>query len=156
VVEQRYLAVRGADSGAKISEVATRYGVDRRTVHRWLQRYANGGLGALADGSCDPDRCPHQITPEVEAQIVAMRRAHPGWGPRTILNELRRQLDEVRRVPRSITVSCATVSSHPNKGDAKATTTSAGRGRSGWRGAAASNLARRRDHWRRLGEHRCR
>ena len=89
VVEQRYLAVREALDGAKITDVATRYGVDRRTVHRWLVRYATEGLGALADRSSRPDRCPHQTAPEVEARIVAMRRSHPGWGPRTI-RELRR------------------------------------------------------------------
>ena len=48
VVEQRYLAVREVLE-AKISDVATRYGVDRRTIHRWVVRYANEGLGALAD-----------------------------------------------------------------------------------------------------------
>lgn len=85
VVEQRYLAVREAlDSGATITDIARRYGVDRRTVHRWLVRYATEGLGALADRSSRPDRCPHQIAPEIEAMIVALRRAHPGWGPRTI------------------------------------------------------------------------
>jgi transposase InsO family protein len=95
VVEQRYLAVREAlDSRATITDIARRYGVDRRTVHRWLVRYAAGGLGALADRSSKPDRCPHQIPPEVEARIVALRRASPGWGPRTILSRLRRDLDE--------------------------------------------------------------
>jgi transposase InsO family protein len=33
------------------------------------------------------------MAPEVEARIVEMRRNHPGWGPRTILNKLRRELD---------------------------------------------------------------
>ena len=47
VVEQRYLAVREALDGVKVTDVATRYGVDRRTVHRWLARYATEGLGAL-------------------------------------------------------------------------------------------------------------
>jgi transposase InsO family protein len=94
VVEQRYLAVREALDGAKISEVATRYGVDRRTVHRWILRYANEGLGALADRSSRPDRCPHQAPPEVEARIVSLREAHPTWGPRTILSKLRRELDD--------------------------------------------------------------
>lgn len=93
VVEQRYLAVREVlDLGAKIGEVAVRYGVDRRTLHRWLLRYAKGGLAALADRSSKPDRCPHQISPEVEAMIVRLRRAHPGWGPRTIRNQLQRVL----------------------------------------------------------------
>lgn len=94
VVEQRYLAVREVLDGAKVTDVATRYGVDRRTVHRWLVRYATEGLGALSDRSSRPDRCPHQIPPEIEARIVALRRAHPGWGPRTILAKLRRELEQ--------------------------------------------------------------
>jgi transposase-like protein len=98
VVEQRYLAVREVlDSRAKITDVATRYGVDRRTVHRWLVRYGTEGLDALADRSSKPDRCPHQTAPEIEARIVSLRRAHPGWGPRTILGKLRRELDQVPR-----------------------------------------------------------
>jgi transposase InsO family protein len=94
MVEQRYLAVREVLDGAKVTDVATRYGVDRRTVHRWVVRYATEGLGALSDRSSRPDRCPHQIAPELEARIVALRRAHPGWGPRTILAKLRREMDE--------------------------------------------------------------
>ncbi|MGH8916575.1 MAG: IS481 family transposase, partial [Acidimicrobiia bacterium] len=92
MVEQRYVAVREVLDGAAVKDVATRYGVDRRTVHRWLVRYANEGLGTLANKSSKPDRCPHQIAPEIEARIVEMRRGHPGWGPRTILNKLRREL----------------------------------------------------------------
>ena len=80
VVEQRYLAVREALDGAKITDVATRYGVDRRTVHRWLLRYANEGLGALADRSSRPDRCPQQTSPAVEARIVALREGPSGLG----------------------------------------------------------------------------
>ncbi len=95
MVEQRYDAVREVLDGGTVTDVATRYGVDRRTLHRWLVRYAGEGLVALADRSSKPDRCPHQIPPEIEVRIVELRRAHPGWGPRTILNKLRRELDEV-------------------------------------------------------------
>ena len=95
VVEQRYLAVREVlDSDVSITDVARRYGVDRRTLHRWLVRYANEGLSALQDRSCRPDRCPHQTAPQLEALIVSMRRAHPGWGPRTILSKLKAQIDD--------------------------------------------------------------
>jgi len=38
VVEQRYLDVREALDGARITDVATRNGVDRRTIHRSLVR----------------------------------------------------------------------------------------------------------------------
>jgi len=95
MVEQRYQAVREVlDGDTSVNEVAIRYGVNRRTLHRWLVRYANGGLGALADRSTKPDRCRHQISAAVEARIVELRRAHVGWGPRTILNKLRRELDD--------------------------------------------------------------
>jgi transposase InsO family protein len=94
VVEQRYLAVREVLDGARVTDVAMRYGVDRRTLHRWLTRYATEGLGALSDRSSRPDRCPHQIAPQIEARIVSLRRAHPGWGPRTILSKLRREMDD--------------------------------------------------------------
>ena len=95
VIEQRYLAVREVlDTGARITDVATRYGVDRRTLHRWLTRYANEGMGSLADRSHRPDTCPHQMPAEIEARVVAMRRMHPSWGPRTIVSKLRRELDD--------------------------------------------------------------
>ena len=93
MVEQRYDAVREVLDGATVKDTATRYGVDRRTLHRWLVRYATEGLAALADKSSKPDRCPHQIAPEIEARVVELRRSPPGWGPRTILNKLRRELE---------------------------------------------------------------
>jgi transposase InsO family protein len=34
------------------------------------------------------------MAPEIEARIVELRRSHPGWGPRTILSKLRRELEE--------------------------------------------------------------
>jgi transposase InsO family protein len=96
MLEQRYLAVREVlDTGATVSDVAARHGVDRRTLHRWLVRYANEGIGALGEKSSKPDRCPHQLSPVIEARIIAMRRAHPLWGPRTILTKLRHEFDEV-------------------------------------------------------------
>jgi transposase InsO family protein len=93
MVEQRYDAVREVLDGATVTDTAIRYGVDRRTLHRWLVRYANDGLGALANNSSKPDRCPHQMSAEIEARVVELRRSHPGWGPRTILSKLRRELE---------------------------------------------------------------
>ena len=89
VVEQRHAAVlEVVVDGAPVTEVARRYGVTRQTLHRWLRRYAAAGLAGLVDQSSMPRSCPHQMPAEVEAQVVAMRRAHPGWGPRTIGHQL--------------------------------------------------------------------
>jgi transposase InsO family protein len=90
-VEQRYRAVLEVlEEGASVTEVARRYGVVRQTVHTWLRRYAEDGLGGLADRSPRPASCPHQMPAQVEARIVAMRREHPGWGPSRIRWELER------------------------------------------------------------------
>jgi len=86
LVEQRYRAVLEVlNDGVTVTDVARRYGVARQTVHVWLGSYAAEGLRGLADRSSRPLSCPHQMAPEVEARIVAMRREHPVWGPRTIL-----------------------------------------------------------------------
>ncbi len=85
VVEQRYQAVLEVLAGATVVDVATRFGVTRQTVHVWLGRYAAHGLSGLADKSCKPLSCPHQMAAVLEARVVEMRREHPSWGPRTIL-----------------------------------------------------------------------
>jgi transposase InsO family protein len=98
LVEQRYRAVLEVlNDGASVSDVARRSGVARQTVHEWLRKYASEGLRGLADRSSRPLSCPHQMDPVVEARVVEMRRAHPGWGPRTILFGLER--DGVVPVP---------------------------------------------------------
>ncbi len=92
LVEQRYKAVLEVlNDGAAVTDVARRYGVGRQTVHKWLKRYAAEGLGGLVDKSSRPDTCPHQMPPHIEARVLEMRRLHPGWGPRTILNRLIRE-----------------------------------------------------------------
>ena len=96
MVEQRYLAVRDVlDTGATITQVATQYGVDRRTLQRWLTRCAHGGLEALADRSSGPDIGPTQMDPRIEARVQCSRsRQHTGWGPRTLRTKLVNQFGE--------------------------------------------------------------
>ena len=92
LVEQRYAAVLEVlNDGAKVTDVAVRYGVARQTVHEWLRRYGNEGLRGLVDQSSKPLSCPHQMPAAVEARVVELRRAHPGWGPKTILFWLERE-----------------------------------------------------------------
>jgi transposase InsO family protein len=90
VVEQRYQAVLAVLDGVSVAETASRFGVARQTVHRWLARYEAGGLEGLADRSHRPEQCPHQMPAEVMAQILEWRRRHPGWGPRRLVHEAAR------------------------------------------------------------------
>ncbi|GAB3259725.1 hypothetical protein GCM10027448_31510 [Nocardioides dilutus] len=81
--EQKYQAVLAVlADGASVSEVAQRWGVSRQSVHAWLRRYEDEGLAGLERRSSRPVSCPHQMSGVVEARILEMRRAHPGWESR--------------------------------------------------------------------------
>jgi transposase len=91
LMEQRHKAVLEVLGGLPVMEVARRYGVARQTVHDWLRRYATEGFAALFDHSRRPATCPHQMRPQVEARIVALRRAHSGWGPLMLRHQLEQE-----------------------------------------------------------------
>ncbi|SLI50598.1 transposase for ISMyma05 [Mycobacteroides abscessus subsp. bolletii] len=89
MVEQRYQAVLAVISdGLSISQVASKVGVSRQTLHVWLARYEAQGLDGLADRSHRPRRCPHQMPAQVEAAVLELRRSRPYWGPRQLVFEL--------------------------------------------------------------------
>jgi transposase InsO family protein len=90
MTEQRYRAVLEVQAGVPVTEVAERLGVSRQAVHRWVGWYRKEGLEGLADRSHRPHGHPAQISPEVEAAICEMRRAHPRWGQRRLQFELGR------------------------------------------------------------------
>ena len=92
MTEQRYKAVLAViGDGRTVSEVATDWGVSRRTLHRWLLRYEGDGLEGLNNRSHRPAQSPHQMPPAVEAMVLEMRRAHAYWGARRIAFELARK-----------------------------------------------------------------
>jgi transposase len=88
VVEQRYQAVLQVLDGIPVTEVAERFGVARQTVHRWVARYRDSGIGGLADRSHAPRAHPWRISAEVEAAICDLRSSHRRWGPRRLVFEL--------------------------------------------------------------------
>ena len=92
VTEQRYQAVLDVISeGRTVMDVAGQWGVNRRTVHRWLARYEAQGLEGLPDRSHRPEQCPHQMSAEVEVLVLELRRTHRYWGARRLAVELGRK-----------------------------------------------------------------
>src|SRR6202035_5546488 len=89
VAEQRYQAVMAVISdGLSISQVASKVGVSRQTLHAWLARYEAEGLEGLTDRSHRPASCPHQMPAAVEAALLELRRSRAYWGPRRLVFEL--------------------------------------------------------------------
>ena len=102
VVEQRYRAVLAVLAGESVTSVAAQLGVSRQSLHKWLTRYREDGLGGLMDRSRRPQSCPWQSPDELEAAVCEMRREHPRWGPRRLTHELGRS--GMEPVPSRMTV----------------------------------------------------
>lgn len=72
-----------------MAELCRTFGVSQKTGYKWLARFAAHGTAGLADRSHAPLTPAHQVAPEVRAQILRAREAHPRWGPkklRTVLS----------------------------------------------------------------------
>ena len=80
-----------------MSELCAHFGVSRKTGYKWVGRYLEDGVEGLRDQSRAPQRCPHRTREEVAEAIVAVRRAHPRWGPKKIVEVLARVQPELAR-----------------------------------------------------------
>ena len=61
-------------SGQSAQAAAAACGMSRSTAYQLLRRYQSGGWGALRDRPPVAKHCPHRLSPEAEAQIVALSR----------------------------------------------------------------------------------
>jgi len=73
------------------TEVCHRYGISRETGYTWVHRYEEEGASGLEERARIPRHCPHKTSPEMEEAILAVRRKHPRWGAKKILQMLERQ-----------------------------------------------------------------
>jgi transposase InsO family protein len=78
-----------------VALVCEHFGISRKTGHKWLQRFLEGGRSCLVDRSRRPLHMPWLVREEAAAAIVELRKLHPLWGPRKLRIVLRdRQPDE--------------------------------------------------------------
>jgi putative transposase len=57
------------------------FGISRRVGYKWLERYGAAGVEGLRDRSRAPLHHPQALSEEIAARCLAVRRAHPTWGP---------------------------------------------------------------------------
>jgi transposase InsO family protein len=67
-----------------MSDLCRAHGITRPTGYAVVQRYAQAGERGLGEQSRAPHWHPNQTPAEIEAQVLALRRKHPRWGPRTL------------------------------------------------------------------------
>jgi transposase InsO family protein len=95
--EARYRLVGLVLAGQSPQAASVACGMSRSTAYRLLGRYQQGGWLALQDRPPVAKRCPHRLSVEAEAQIVALRQ-QTGWGPRALSAALGRPPSTIWRV----------------------------------------------------------
>lgn len=81
-----------------ISELAERFSISRKTAHKWINRFKEHGPAGFHEHSRRPHSCPWQTDAAIVEELIGLRKAHPTWGPRKLLNLMRRR-DSERRLP---------------------------------------------------------
>lgn len=71
-----------------MSGLCARFGISRKTGHKWLERYQGEGAAGLADRSRARHAQTLTIDPATARTILALRKARPKWGPRKLLARL--------------------------------------------------------------------
>jgi len=72
-----------------ISELGEHYQVSRKTVHKWINRFKEGGLEALKEVSRAPDCHPNATPSEIISEIIDVKLRHKDWGPKKIVRFLK-------------------------------------------------------------------
>jgi transposase InsO family protein len=96
VVEKRKQFLADHESGQwTMTELCRAYGITRPTGYAVVERFAREGAAGLEERSRAPKRHPNQTPAEIEEQVLALRRKHPRWGPRTLRKVLETQNSEM-------------------------------------------------------------
>src|SRR6266446_4074222 len=64
-----------------VTALCRRFGFSRKTGYKWLERYCCGGIEGLADRSRAPHEHPQAVATAIAERCLAVRHAHPTWGP---------------------------------------------------------------------------
>jgi len=100
-----------------VVELAERFGVSRKTANKWINRFKRHGHDGYLERSRRPHSCPRQTEEAIVEELVALREAHPRWGPRKLL-ELMKRRDPSRHLPAVSTA--ARILSREGSGEASA------------------------------------
>jgi transposase InsO family protein len=90
-------------AGRQVCQVAEAYGLDRKTVRKWVRRFGELGAAGLEDRSSRPLRSPARIAKATSQRIVVLRRRR--WTMEKIARELGVSRATVQRTLRRVGLS---------------------------------------------------
>lgn len=88
-LEERLQILEWSKAGLADSQIAEKIDRSVHTVRKWRRRGTRLGRGALASEMGRPAQGALRSFPEaIRERLLAWRKAHPGWGPKTLRAEL--------------------------------------------------------------------
>jgi transposase InsO family protein len=139
VMDERLRFIARLLEGEAMTDLCVEFGISRKTGYKIYDRYKQSGAEALSDRSRRPWRYANQLPPQLEAQIVGLKRDKPHWGARKIRELLIRRLASEIRVPATSTIHAVL--------DRNGLVTPMGRRRNKAHGTALSAGANPNDLW---------
>jgi putative transposase len=95
-VDERMRLMMAAEKQEEaFAALCRQFGVSRRVGYKWLGRYREAGVEGLLDRSRAPQHHPQAISEEIAERCLAVRRAHPSWGPLKVRAFLERQAAQI-------------------------------------------------------------
>ena len=86
-----------------MAALARRFGISRKTAHKWIRRFAEGGSKAL-DHLPRAPHAPPRTPDRIRQRILALRHVHPTWGAKKLRVLLRAEIT-TQAVPSERTIS---------------------------------------------------
>jgi transposase InsO family protein len=80
--------------GYAVVELGRRYGVSRKTAHKWIERYEAEGWAGLEERSRAPQHHPNALSAEMEALVLELKARWPKWGAPKLVVKLRARVGE--------------------------------------------------------------
>jgi len=78
-----------------ITDLSTSYGVSRKTIYKWIERFKLDGFVGLEELSREPLCHPNMIPIEIAEMILDLKRRKMKWGPRKILAKLKNDQPDI-------------------------------------------------------------
>ncbi len=69
-----------------VTDLADRFGNSRNTACKWIGRFQEDGRAGYHELSRWPHSCPWHTDPHLADLLLEIRRKHPSWGPRKLLD----------------------------------------------------------------------
>ena len=90
VSERRLFVEAWLSQDFEVTELCERFGVSRKTGHKWINRFKEEGMNGLEDRSRARHDQAHRTPAAIRERILALKYRYPEWGPVTIQSALYR------------------------------------------------------------------